>query len=113
MCQRIACVLLAVFLGCAPIASAAPREARVALHEGKLRTADLSAALCREVGLPDRCAFDCGDIDLSGLRGSRFVEGLNEALGDGCHVSITGDALVLRVDTEKLPDDMRSAKRAA
>src|SRR5688572_15469547 len=112
MSKRIACVVVALLLAC-PLVSAAPREARVPLRDGKLRTADLSAALCREVGLPSRCAFDCGDIDLSGLRGCNFIEGLNEALGDGCNVSIHDDALVLRVDTEKLPDDMRSAKRAA
>src|SRR5687767_8563118 len=67
MWKRIAAVvlpLLALFAAPLPV-DAAPREARVALHEGKLRTADLTAALSRELNLPE-CSLDCGEIDLRG-----------------------------------------------
>jgi pimeloyl-ACP methyl ester carboxylesterase len=111
MRKWIAGVVLAV-LALATPSWAAPREARVPLHEGKLRTVDLSNALARELGLPE-CSFDCGELDLSGLRGSLIVTALNESLGEGCRVSVADDALVLHIDTEKLPDDIRTAKRAA
>lgn len=92
-------------------AEAAPREARIALRDGKLRTADLTAALTRELHLPEY-ALHCGEIDLRGLGSSRWVEAVNESLGGGCRVSVSDDALVLNIDTEKFPDDIRSAERA-
>jgi pimeloyl-ACP methyl ester carboxylesterase len=91
---------------------AAPREARVALHDGKLRTADLAAALSRELHLPE-CSLDCGEIDLRAVGSSRWVEAVNESLGDGCRICVADDALVLRIDPDKLPGDAASAKRAA
>jgi pimeloyl-ACP methyl ester carboxylesterase len=103
--------LLALAAVPAPV-QAAPREARIALYEGKLRTADLTAALSRELNLPE-CSLDCGDIDLRALGGSLWVAAVNEALGEGCRISVTDDELVLHVDTEKLPDDVSGAKRAA
>ncbi len=112
MLKKIAAIVV-VFLSCCAVpAVAVPREARVALHEGKLRTADLAAALCRELNLPD-CSFDCGEIDFRGLNGSLFVTALNESLGDGCRISATDDVVVLHIDTEKLPKSVRTAKQAA
>jgi pimeloyl-ACP methyl ester carboxylesterase len=111
MWKRIACVVLP-FLAFALPAWAAVREARVPLKDGKLRTADLSAALCRELGMPP-CSFNVGELELGGLGGSLFVTALNQSLGEGCRVSVSGDAVVLRIDTAKLPDDLRDAKRAA
>lgn len=114
MWKWIACLvlpLLALAAAPAPV-QAAPREARIALHEGKLRTADLFAALSRELNLPE-CSMSCGDIDLRALGGSTWVTAVNESLGGGCRIEATGDALILHIDTEKLPDDISSAKRAA
>jgi pimeloyl-ACP methyl ester carboxylesterase len=111
MLYRIAGLLLSLLL-CAAPAIATPREARVPLHDGKLRTADLSAALCRELHLPD-CSFSVGEINMSGLRASVFVAALNESLGDGCRISVSDDALVLHLDADKLPESCRDAKKAA
>ena len=114
MRKWIACLLLPLLaLAGAPAgAHAAPREARVPLHDGKLRTADLTAALSRELNLPE-CPLHCREIDLRALGGSAWVSAVNEALGEGCRVSVTDDAIVLHVDTDKLPDDLATAKRAA
>lgn len=112
MWKRIAGVVLTLLALAGAPAQAAPREARVPLHEGKLRTADLTAALSRELNLPE-CSLDCGDLDLRGLGGSLWLAAVNESLGEACRLSVTDDALVLHIDTEKLPDDATSAKRAA
>lgn len=96
-----------------PPASAAVRELRVPLHEGRLRTADLTAALCRQLDLPE-CKPNAGEMDLRGAVGSQFVQSMNLALGEGCNVALTGDggALLVRVDPEKLPKDCEAAKKA-
>jgi pimeloyl-ACP methyl ester carboxylesterase len=112
MSNRVACLLLLPLIAFAAPAFATIREARIPLKDGKLRTADLSAAICREMGMP-RCPVNVGEIDLSGLGGALWVTALNESLGDGCRVRVTDDAVVLRIDTEKLPDGMRDAKKAA
>jgi pimeloyl-ACP methyl ester carboxylesterase len=113
MRKWIVWVVVAVFGSISSAALATPREARVPLREGKLRTADLSEAICRELHLPRGCAFDCGDIDLHRLRGSLFISALNESLGDGCRLTVADDAVVLHIDADKLPDDVRTAKKAA
>jgi pimeloyl-ACP methyl ester carboxylesterase len=112
MLRRIAAVVVVTLAALASPVSAALREARIPLHDGKLRSADLFALLSRELHLPE-CRMSCGDIDLTGLNGSNFVAAVNESLGEGCHVSLSGDALVVQVDADKLPADVRSAKRCA
>src|SRR5437870_3161860 len=73
-------------------ASAAPMEARVQLHQGKLATADLTRVLLDNVHLKG-IELDVGSIDLTGLRGAAFVRAFNTALGDGCNVAVKDDAL--------------------
>jgi pimeloyl-ACP methyl ester carboxylesterase len=92
-------------------AAANPHECRVPLHDGKLRTADLSQALL------DRChlrgmTLDAGSVDLSSLRGATFIKALDAALGEGARISVEPDALVLHVDPDRLPHDLRDAKKA-
>ena len=111
MWKRIVCAIVMLFAWTAPI-SADPREARIPLHDGKVRTAELSDMICRELRLPE-CSFSCGDIDVSGLQGSRLVEAMNKALGDGCRLSLSDESLTLHFDLDLLPEDMRSAKKAA
>ena len=53
-----------------------------------------------------------GSLDLNGLKGSNFVAAVDEAMGDGCRVTVTADALVLHVDRKKLPKDCDAALRA-
>ena len=111
---HLASILLAIALALgtlAPTASAKPHEATIPLRDGQVVLADLSATLCRELKLPAADALP-GRLDLNGLKGSNFVAAVNQSLGDGCQVSIKPDALVLRVDPEKLPKDADAAKRA-
>jgi pimeloyl-ACP methyl ester carboxylesterase len=111
MLKRIASSLVTLLALALP-ASAATREARIPLHDGMLRSADLFAIFSRELHLPE-CHLSCGDVDLNGLKGSNFVLAVNESLGEGCHVSLSDDALVVDIDSEKLPADVRSAKHCA
>jgi pimeloyl-ACP methyl ester carboxylesterase len=111
MMKRITAVAVTLLALTMP-ASAATREARIPLHGGVLRSADLFSILSRELHLPD-CHLGCGNVDLTGLNGSNFVAAVNESLGDGCHVSLGDDALVVHIDPDKLPADVRSAKHCA
>src|SRR5690348_5045041 len=111
MVKRLTAILVAALAMALP-ASATPHEATIPLHNGKLRSADLFALLSRELGLPE-CRISCGDVNLTGVDGSNFVAAVNQSLGDGCHVSLKDDALVVQVDADKLPGDVRSAKHAA
>jgi pimeloyl-ACP methyl ester carboxylesterase len=92
-------------------ALAAPREARVPLRDGRLDCGDFSAAVCKELGLP-ACDVVCGNIKIDGPRGALLLQALNRSLGDGCRLTLDGDALVLHVDPEKLPRDCEKLSRA-
>lgn len=99
-----------LFAAAAPVL-ASPHEVRVPLHQGKIRVADLSAGLLEELHVPTS-RLPAGEIDLSGLGGSLFVSALNQSLGDGCRLEVSGDALVLHVDADNLPDNLDSVKLA-
>jgi pimeloyl-ACP methyl ester carboxylesterase len=103
--------VLALFLVTGSVALAAPREARVPLRDEKLDLGDLSAALCREIGLPE-CGLGFGSVSLDGVRGSVVVAALNQSLGEGCQVSVADQALVLSIDPEKLPGDCAALSKA-
>lgn len=113
MSARIAAALLALVIAILPAskALASPREARVPLRDGRIRLGDLSKALCRELRLRE-CSLGLGSIDVRGLRGSTFVAAMNQSLGDGCRVSISDDALVVRVDPSRLPRDCDAMSKA-
>ena len=102
---------LAVLVLTAAATLAAPREARVPLRDGKLDLGDLSGALCRELNLP-RCELGTGRISLESVRGSLLVAAIDEALGEGCDVSVSGGDVVLRLDPDKLPRDCAAASKA-
>src|SRR4051812_48846822 len=97
-------------------AQAVPHQARVPLHDGKIRLADFSQKLLTEMHCPDSWANRIrlpGTIDVHDLGGSKFVEAMNASLGDACRLSLDGDAaLVLNVDCEKLPKDWDATKVA-
>jgi pimeloyl-ACP methyl ester carboxylesterase len=101
---------LSLFLVAVP-ARATPREARVPLRDGELRLGDLSKALCRELHLP-ACDLGLGTIDVKHLRSADSVAALNESLGDGCRVTVDDDALVLHIDTAKLPRNCAAMSKA-
>src|SRR5688572_2334905 len=113
---RLAVAILVVLFALTPPAFAGVHEARIPLHDHKLKTAELSSVLLKKMHLPG-VAMDIGwveSIDLSGMRGSRFVEAWNKALGEGCNVELQRSELVLRVDPKKLPrnfDTLRAAAR--
>jgi pimeloyl-ACP methyl ester carboxylesterase len=90
-------------------ASAATHEVRVPLRDGRLSTAELLS----HVRVPARCtSWMPGSVDLHSMGGSLFVAALDKALGDGCRVDVTADALVLHVDTDRLPADWDQTRLA-
>ncbi|HYO10969.1 MAG TPA: alpha/beta fold hydrolase [Tepidisphaeraceae bacterium] len=102
--------ILSMLLAVAPVA-AAEHECRIPLRDGRLSTRDLSAALlekCRIKGVE----LNAGSVDLSGVNGWLFIQAMNTALGDGCHVARDGNELLLRVDTQKLPKDFDALRKA-
>jgi triacylglycerol esterase/lipase EstA (alpha/beta hydrolase family) len=105
------CLSIVTLVLVASTASAAPMEARVALHDGRLSTADLTRVLLDDFHLSGM-SLDVGKIDMNGLAGTALVRSLNAALGDGCNVKVHPDALVLHVDSEKLPHNLSDAKLA-
>ena len=103
----VVCLALLV----SPAALAAPHEARVPLHDGRLESADLTAVLLNDLHIRG-VSLDVGTIDLNGLGGATFVRAVDAALGDGCKIDVTPDALVLHFDPEKLPHSIDDAKQA-
>lgn len=88
-----------------------PMEARVRLRDGRLETADVSSALLSGFGFKG-VEFDCGSVEMKKLEGTTFVRALNTALGAGCNVRVTNEALVLSVDPQKLPHNLSDTKLA-
>ena len=107
--SSLLCTLICLFALAAP-ASAVSATVKVPLHEGRLHTSDLSADLLKRLRL--RGDLLAVEIDLTGLRGALLVKAWNKALGEGCNVAVDDDALVLNIDTDKLPDDVDEAKLA-
>ena len=111
-------LLLSILLGLALMAAtpswvaAKPHETRIELHDGKIRTADFSAAVCRALHISEKLAVDCGTIDAEGVEGSKFVAAMNGALGEGLRLSIDDGALLLHADPEKLPRNCDMLKKA-
>ena len=113
MVQRISsAIAAAVLFMSTTVASASPHEARIPLHDGKFRVADLSAELLEDLHLPTT-HLPAGEIDVRSFAGSLFVDAMNRSLGEGCRLSIAPDALVLHVDPDKLPQSVDEAKHAA
>ncbi len=97
-------------LSAAAGASAAPHEVRVPLRDGRLAMADLIAGV--RLPAPVAARLPGGTVDLRGFGSSLFVAALDRALGDGCRVEVTPDALVVHVDGEKLPQGVDGVKQA-
>jgi pimeloyl-ACP methyl ester carboxylesterase len=89
--------------------TAATMETRVPLHDGQLSSADLSRALLETAHLKG-FELDFGTVDVRGLTGTAFVHALNTAMGDGCKIEVTSDALILHIDSDKLPHSVDEAK---
>src|SRR4051794_28105151 len=61
-------------------ASATPHEARLPLHDGRVRVAELAEMFAKELHVPGANwtgAVKAGEVDLSGLGGCVFVRALN------------------------------------
>jgi pimeloyl-ACP methyl ester carboxylesterase len=100
----------AILLFASPALFAATLETRVPLRDGRLSSADLTQALLENAHIKG-VELDVGSIDMRGLEGTTFIHALNTALGGGCRIEVTPDALVLHIDTDKLPHSMTQAKR--
>jgi pimeloyl-ACP methyl ester carboxylesterase len=82
----------------------------IPLKEGKVSLLELSGTLERLCVL----RFDlAGEIDLQPLQGSRFVAGINKALGAGLQIDVDEDVAVLQYDTEHLPQSPDAFRAAA
>src|SRR5207248_3099811 len=95
---------MALALGvCAVPAAAAPHEARVTLHEGKLRLGDLSTALVNGLHLSKLHIPPLkGQIDLRSWGESNFVGAINGALGDARRAGVAGEAAERRGIPDRL-----------
>lgn len=111
MTNRIGLWIVTAILLAEPAARAAVHEVRIPLQDGKLSLPHLTEALTEQLGLPG-VAWGSTTVDVQGIGGSLFVSALNKALGEGCNVAVDRDALVLRVDPDKLPQNLAEAKSA-
>lgn len=91
---------------------AAPHEARIPLHDGKIRFADFSEKLLTELHCPARLIPLPGTLDVRQLEATRFVDALNTTFGDGCRITLQDQSLILHLDREKLPADCDAMKVA-
>jgi pimeloyl-ACP methyl ester carboxylesterase len=110
-CSGLVVLLALSMLAAVPQAIAAPLEARIKLHDGKLATADLSRALLETFHIRG-VTLNAGQINMSGIGGWTLVRALDSALGDGCNIHVDKDALVLSVDPSRLPHSIRAAKQS-
>ncbi|HEY8665134.1 MAG TPA: hypothetical protein VIL86_00655 [Tepidisphaeraceae bacterium] len=94
---------------CAQSAQAAAHEIRIPLIDGKIDLSKLSHALLADAHL-SRIHLPQMSIDVRGIKGVLFIQALNQSLGDGCRLSVSDDALVLHLDTDKLPHELNAAK---
>ncbi|HEX4794368.1 MAG TPA: hypothetical protein VH370_11280 [Humisphaera sp.] len=109
--RRLSGVLLGLVLAGACVA-AAPREQRVPLKQGTLHVADLSAAVCHEMDLPG-LSLASGDVVINSPQGAQLIDAVNLTLGQAGHLSVDGNALLLRVDPDKLATRCDELARAA
>src|SRR4051812_39235726 len=93
-------IALSLLLSLALPAFARPHEVQLPVKDGKVEVADLSAEMCKGMGIhPLR--IPAGRVTVTGIAGSRFITASNAALGDGCRMTLQGDRLVLSCDAEK------------
>ena len=90
---------------------AAAREQRVPLKNGTLHIADLSAAVCHEMDLPG-FSLASGDVAMNSPQGAQLIDAVNLTLGQAGHLSVDGNALLLRVDPDKLASRCDELARA-
>lgn len=112
-CVLVSLAIIFALLASAAPCSAKPRELRVPLEQGKLRSDDLTGNFRQHLGFGEVDWLN-GDIDLRGIKGAVVVKALNAALGDGCNITLTDDEseLVIRIDTARLPQDVDATKSA-
>jgi len=100
----LALIALVASLVVALPAAAASREVRIPLRDGRFRVADLVAALPDGFPMAARIrSFAAGEINVAGIGGSLAVRAFNAAMGDGCRLSATADAVVLTFEVASLP----------
>jgi pimeloyl-ACP methyl ester carboxylesterase len=88
---------------------AAQSGVSIPLKEGRLSAADLRDALEEDLHLPPTVVdllpnLDV-EVDLRGINDWLLVRAVNHALGDGFHLTVADDALLLRFDPQNLPRD--------
>jgi pimeloyl-ACP methyl ester carboxylesterase len=110
---RLCVIALAVICFIGREAPGASHRIEIPLRDGKLVVADLYRALADRAHLPAgrNLPFE-GAIPLRGLGANLYVRALNEALGEGCRLSVSDEQLILEVDPQRLPSTIDEAKAA-
>jgi hypothetical protein len=88
---------------------AAMHRASVPLQNGQISVVLLSKCLATELHLPpgplNHLPVDAR-FDLRGIEGASVVRGLNQALGEGFHLTLQPDALVINFDPDQMPGNL-------
>jgi hypothetical protein len=83
-------------------------EIRIPLDNGRVTTGEISRRLAEDLHVPEQVAHRLNinlSLSVRGISGWLAVQGANSALGDGFHLSVSDDALIVEIDPEKLPRD--------
>ena len=85
----LASLAIALTLGLAAPALAAPHEATLPLHDGKIELSAVSARLVKELHLSLlHLPALKGEIDLNSAGGWNFIQAVDGAFGDACRVTV-------------------------
>ena len=109
--SRVRIRLVVMMLMGLPLAVRAEQMvARMPLNDGRIEAGQLVRLMA------EHCGWEIDppatmSIDLNGLRGSLLIRAMNQSLGDGGHLTIADDELVLSVDPERLPHSPRQLKQ--
>lgn len=101
--------VLAGVLAMGSVARAEMREVQIPLRDGKLSIPQLTETLTQKLGLPG-IEWGNGAIDMQGMGKSAVTMALNKALGEGCQVAVSAEALTIKYDTEKLPSARQATR---
>ncbi len=112
--KNIILILAGILLGLGAV-SAQAAEMRLQLHDGRAAVRDLIGALPADWSVPAwvrRC--ENAQINFAGLSGKAWVRVMNAALGDGCSLQVSDDALIVHMECAQLPlsdERLRAAVR--
>jgi hypothetical protein len=110
-------ILLCCLSMAAPKARANSHDIKIPLADGCISTRQVTRAIAEDLHFPEAMADELLlpvdlSVDLRGLGGCVALQGLNAVLGDEFYLQAKDDALVVRVDLDKLPADWKQTSEA-